>query len=758
MPISLSLVFGRVCLVLGGLAAAAPGSRALGQAIETRIDPPKRIWPTAIAIVVDTETAAAIPAAIEAYRKAVEESGLSTWLVVDRWTRPERVRDELARLAQASTPIEGAVLVGDVPVAMIRGAQHLTSAFKMDEVRYPKRRSSVPSDRFYEDFDLRFTFLEADADDPRLFYYDLASDSPQFVYKEIYSGRIAPAGRGAARTAQIGAFLDKAARAKTEARPLQHVLTVMGHGYESESLAAWESRSLGLREIFPSLYLPGASVVNLHHASTRDLKRVVLRELQDPALDLAVFHAHGESERQLLLGDDPPNDPRAQIEAVKAFLRSKMRAAKAKGKDTAEVENEFVKNLGVPREWFGGALDEAVARSDEAELATRDLYATDIAAIPTRPRVAILDECFNGCFVDDPYVAGAYLFGSGATVACVGNTVNILQDVWSEEHLGLLALGVSIGQWHQRVPYLESQVLGDPTFRFSSGGRSPAGLDSFADARVDADTLASMLQPGSPVALRALAVRISARDGVAMQPEYLRLVKSDSSQVVRLEALEQLARLRSSAFEAALLVAITDPCELNRRKAADLMGDVGRAEYLAPLLKAFVRDPSPRVVFNAREALRFYDVDQLKFAIDPFVANEGVLASLVGTEERLGALVSSAERSFVEDLKSIGDTQLEPKKRIAAIRTFRNYRLHRAVAPLLAVATRHGARAEAEDERVRGAAIEALGWFQYSAARSVIIEKLGAVAVEEGAPASVRDEALKTVKRLVHGANAPLTP
>lgn len=39
------------------------------------------------------------------------------------------------------------MFVGDVPVAMVRKAQHLTSAFKMDE-EHDWFESSVPSDRF----------------------------------------------------------------------------------------------------------------------------------------------------------------------------------------------------------------------------------------------------------------------------------------------------------------------------------------------------------------------------------------------------------------------------------------------------------------------------------------------------------------------------------------------------------------------------------------------------------------------------------
>lgn len=58
--------------------------------------------------------------------------------------------------------LEGAVFIGDIPIPMIRKAQHMTSAFKMDEEKSPRLDSSVPSDRFYDDFDLKFDYLGQD--------------------------------------------------------------------------------------------------------------------------------------------------------------------------------------------------------------------------------------------------------------------------------------------------------------------------------------------------------------------------------------------------------------------------------------------------------------------------------------------------------------------------------------------------------------------------------------------------------------------
>ena len=56
------------------------------------LEPPKRAWPTALAIVVDEATWHSARAEIEAYRSAVESDGLGTWLAIDAWGRPVRAR------------------------------------------------------------------------------------------------------------------------------------------------------------------------------------------------------------------------------------------------------------------------------------------------------------------------------------------------------------------------------------------------------------------------------------------------------------------------------------------------------------------------------------------------------------------------------------------------------------------------------------------------------------------------------------------
>lgn len=96
------------------------------------------------------------------YRDALQNDGLATYIIRDNWTTPSQVREALADLYKSDSCLEGIVLVGDVPVAMVRNAQHMTTAFKMDEENYPFIDSSVPSDRFYDCLDLEFRYLHQD--------------------------------------------------------------------------------------------------------------------------------------------------------------------------------------------------------------------------------------------------------------------------------------------------------------------------------------------------------------------------------------------------------------------------------------------------------------------------------------------------------------------------------------------------------------------------------------------------------------------
>lgn len=213
--------------------------------------------PTSFAIVTDRATYDATRPAMLRYRDAVEADGLATYIVHDDWTSPTQVREAIKELYASDPNLEGIVLVGDVPVAMVRNGQHMTTAFKMDEEKYSFIDSSVPSDRFYDCLDLEFRYLKQDSTNGHLFYYELTEDCPQKLDPTFYSARIRyPQLRGGDKYEGISMFLDKAARAKAEMKEdkVDRVVSFNGHGYNSDCLMAWMDEEKAYREHFPGSF------------------------------------------------------------------------------------------------------------------------------------------------------------------------------------------------------------------------------------------------------------------------------------------------------------------------------------------------------------------------------------------------------------------------------------------------------------------------------------------------------------------------
>ena len=97
---------------------------------------------------------------VEQYAQSIEKQGLKTFIIEDKWGIPDSIRACILQLyTQKNYPIEGAVFIGDIPIPMIRDAQHMTTAFKVNQNLKNFERTAVPSDRFYDDLNLKFTFI-----------------------------------------------------------------------------------------------------------------------------------------------------------------------------------------------------------------------------------------------------------------------------------------------------------------------------------------------------------------------------------------------------------------------------------------------------------------------------------------------------------------------------------------------------------------------------------------------------------------------
>ncbi len=706
---------------------------------------------SAFAILVDSVTNVRAETAILAYRDAVEKDGLATYIVSDDWSSPDDVKAVIVNLYHATPPIEGVVFIGDIPIPMIRDAQHLASAFKMDQERYKFPRSSVPSDRFYDDFDLKFDFLKQDTTDHLLFYYSLRADGSQKIEREIYSARIFPPSRDESKYIQIEKYLMRVARQKSAINRLDNALTFAGHGYHSESLDAWNNNLTALREQFPQFSQPGGHMTNLHFSTNSEMKSIILAELEKSELDLAIFHAHGGIDAQYLLGYPPAQNIDENVQAIRLFVRSKMRDARDRKRNVEETQKYYQEQYNLPDIWLVDALDDSVEHSDSLLAAKLDLYSSDVARIAPQAEIIIFDECFNGSFINPGYVAGTYLFGNGTTIAGVANSVNVKQDIWSDELLGVLSYGVRIGEWHRIRTYLESHLFGDPTFRFNGDEKIP---DLQKSTPKDVRIWQKELKSAAPVR-RTLAVRQIYRiRGADVESELIRLYHTDPSWNVRLEALKCLADLRSPGFRQILTESIDDPFELIRRFSATLMGVIGDEQYLPFLAEKVVFDASERVSYSAKSAIEKISPAQA------YQACKKVFDSFPPTDYYTNdwkRLVNSLNRtaSWLTDelIANVTNDTLQTSARIGDVRSFRNYQFRQAVPVLIGVASDLQAPTE-----VRVAALEALGWYAHSIDREQITAGCDRILAQHNLAEPVRVEALKTKGRISAGFNDPLNP
>jgi len=714
---------------------------------------PGQTHPTAFAIIADSKTYENCKPAINSYKNAIEKDGLSAYVVYSDWKTPEEVKNEILKLYSSKPMLEGVVFVGEIPIPMIRNAQHMTSAFKLDEDKYPWYRSSVPSDRFYDDFDLKFEYLSQDTVNTLAYYYSLSPDSPQRIQREIYSARIKPSGVNIDKYAAISKYLDRIAKIKEEINVIDNAFVFLGHGYLSESLTAWADERLSLQEQFPGLFKPGGRIKNLLHEMSREMKEILMLELQKEELDIALFHAHGDTDIQLFLSFPVPRNVNENIESVKMYLRSKLRTAKRRNQQVEQVKENYMKDLDVPASWFEGTFGDSLIAADSIVNYRLDMHIGDVRNISPQAKFIMFDQCFNGSFHLDEYIAGEYVFGNGNVVVGAANSVNVLQDKWADEFLGWLDKGVRTGLVHREINLLESHLIGDPTYRFTGSSEIDLNKMLVLD-RYNASKWEKLLKSADDI-LRETAVRemyYNLKD--KFEDELVRIYLSDKSVNVRLHALKSLAEIDGDGFRKVLFHAINDPFELIRRKAAEWMGEVGDKAYLPLLVDAVLHDESERVVFNGRSSLGFIDISGSAVAAKKAIND---LPEIASKDLIMSSLVPSLERNrawiFDEVITSIKNDSLKLSKRQQGVRTFRNYKFTEAVPELISIL-----QDENMPDEIRINMAEALGWFSFSLKKPEIIKALEKVINQTSTSENLKKETLRTKNRLATGANDVMIP
>jgi len=695
------------------------------------------------AIVIDQKSYEAVGAEVDAYAAAVEKQGLKTFLIVDRWQHPDSIREQLRSLCLSKAcPLEGAVLIGDIPVPMLRDAQHLSTAFKMDQNRYAWTRSSVPSDRFYEDFDLQFTYLKQDTVHRLYHYYSLDPGSPQQLTPDIYTGRIKPPA-GKDRYDKLRAYLKKLVAYRDHPETARQVLYFTGHGYNSESPRSWMDEKLALTQQFSYLNGQQNYLEYINFKFDEHIKFRLMAELKRNDLDIALLHHHGGPRAQYLNGMPETSSVQGSIETVKYYLRSKLRDAGDSPEKIIETKKKYRDWLGVPDSWFDGAFDTEQIKKDSLYNANLDINLEDHSGYSSNARFIMLDACFTGSFQLDHYLSGEYIFDEGRTMVVQANSVNVFQDKWGDEMAGLLGLGLRVGLWHKMNCTLETHLIGDPAFAFSQPEGQP-DLNRLVTGRKDDVKLWNQMLRSPLADVQCLALRmLFEQQGKAFSDELLAVFKSSGFFPVRAEAFKLLGQCRDQNFIEAINLGINDSYELIQRLSALKMGKTGDNSHIPYLIGALLRDNlAKRVEYNLKTDVGVFREDLLLDELERQLPQKEYILDQAAKKAEMEKLIAyncgKSKASVAEVLSDTTDT----KTKLFNIRGFRNSNVHPYLADLI------GFAGSVPDEGLKVAATEMLGWFNYSSDRQLIVDFCRKELSGGGLSESCRDELTRTLDRV----------
>lgn len=691
---------------------------------------------SSFAVVVDNETYAACKNEIDSYKALLQKEGLFASILSSNWNTPQQVKDALYRLYKTDN-LQGAIFIGNIPIVMVRDAQHLTTAFKMDQERNPMFQSSVPSDRFYDDFDLLFNYIKKDSINSLFFYYSLDANSPQKIESDIYTGRLKPTKRGEAGYDQIRKYFKKLIQERSTSNKLDVLCSYTGEGSFSNSLTAWKEEPVILREQFPQAFKTANSAKFYMFYMYPVMKDVIAKELQRPELDLMLFHEHGMPNRQYLTGE--PAESENLVESAKLAFRERLRRESGNPAKVKMLKEKYMTTFKIDSTWFNGAFDREIIIKDSLEELRRGIVLEDVPVIKPNARIVLFDACYNGDFREDRYIAGEYIFSDGKTLVTLGNSVNVLQDKSSGDMLGLLGLGFRVGEWARMTNILESHIIGDPTFRFADNKRAQIDFNS-----TNADYWLKVLSAEKHPDLQSLALhKLFSLNYKEMSSLLTKTYFSSSSYMVRLQCIHLLPFYSDNNFKEVLKSSIYDPYEFIRRKSVYAMGRVGYDEFIPSVVSVYINDYlDERVAFNAVFAFDMLDIPKVKAEFEKQLSQNSAIYDKARAKDQFFKRIESRERLAAGSL-NLTDKKMKKGERLFSVSFLRNNNYHTPVERYLATLAD-----KSEDSLIRLRLAEALGWYTYSYKKQIIIDSCKKIASEEPDGSALKNELIKTANRL----------
>ena len=166
------------------------------------------------------------------------------------------------------------------------------------------------------------------------------------------------------------------------------------------------------------------------------MKYKLFHRMQVPGTDVFFFYEHGAEDTQYINGSYPARTFDENIEWLLRDLRGSYKRVKP-----AEREawvNDACSRYGLPKSTFSDEEMAKWAKADSIAKFDKDIHLADLAKLKTSSRLTMFNACYNGSFHVPGYVAGYHIFNDGKTVVTQGNTVNVLQDKWAEQLIGIL--------------------------------------------------------------------------------------------------------------------------------------------------------------------------------------------------------------------------------------------------------------------------------------------------------------------------------
>ena len=697
------------------------------------------------AIIIDRTSLEKAGPEIEAYAKAIEQKqGLKVYTIIDKWQIPDSIRTCLYKLyKQKKESLVGAVFIGDIPIPMIRDAQHMCSAFKLNQ-KVDRRESSVPSDRYYDDFKLTFKNEGRDDIYP-YFYYSLTAQGSQILQPDIFSGRIRPTDAGTtSRYEKLKQYLRKAVQFKQNPEKVNSIFIFNGHGSLTESNVAHIDEFRGLAEHFPTLSQKQESFSYMQHNEEPFIKEKMENELMRPDLSLAILHHHGDWDTQYLGAYPQPRNVKQAIEYIRFNCRDNIRFSYKRNKNLDSLRQQIAKETEIPAMWIADAGTPEREHQDSLIIDKENLTLKDFTSGIYQPNCRLInfDACYNGSFHKEDCIANEYIFQPGKTLVAFGGSVNILQDKWPDRFWGLLTHGIMAGYILQNTSYLEWHLIGDPTFAFAPE-KGSSDINTIMAENTDKQW-AKILNKSKVADLQCMAIFKLSQSNLLSNKRLLNILQTSPYAIVRLESFLSLKKRGGDDFIKAMQIASRDNFELLQRFSVNEMQNNGDPRIVPSLMRLITKNnASARVKFNAIQALQFEPTKEINKAMEQQL--DSLSPYIINKEDYRAAINASLKRyagSWDEDISKLLSDTLNIKHALMQVNFMRIY-LPAYLIPNVAKYT-----ATCKNSEVQKDLLEALGWHGTAYTVDYIRKVAKQLSENKNLPTEVQQEAMKTWKRV----------